>query len=173
MPDSELEQIKSETDKVISNSEKSTVATKHIGKQLAEIKELVKNPALGINNETMMAFIGNRTWKLNEQGHIKSIRNEIKTHYLELIKIITNQKTQIEALENIDKIDELSKLILVLGLDSTFDYDAAAEDTDIGPGQLRYLAQEIGHFLVVQGGRGASKHLQLLLKLNQMTQSEN
>lgn len=132
-----------------------------------EIEEYAKDPSLGISDETMMAFIGDRKWKLNPLGHTKSIRDIIKKDYLEIIQIITNQQTQIDVISNIDKIDNLTKKILEMGLDDTFNYDKSAEDIDIGPAQLRLLAQEIGNFLVVQGGKGASRHLQTLQKLNQ------
>ena len=168
MPDPNLEQVESNIDKSILDSEKTIQATKQTAKTLSELKVMAKNLPLGVDDETMMAFVGIRKWKLNPSGHIKSIRDEIKKNYSELITIISNQKTQLEGLNNIDKIDELSKKILTSGLDEKFNYDKCAEDIDIGPAQLRYLAQEVAHFFVVQGGKGATRQLQMLLKLEQM-----
>jgi len=127
-----------------------------------DLKNYEKNPELGIDEETMMAFVANRKWKLNPIGHTKIIRDKIKTDYQELIEIITSQLTHVEVISNIDKIDELTKQILQNGLDPTFNYDVEANDIDIGPFALRLLAQEIGHFLVVRGGKVGARHLQTL-----------
>lgn len=154
-----------------SSPEQTKIQKDLIKKTITQIKEYQENPGLGIDNETFMAFIGTgdakRVWKINPQGHIKSNRDKIKKDFLELVELITNTKTQIEQLKNVDKIDELTNSILTLGLDSTFDYDSSVEDEAVGPTQLRFLAQEIGHFLVVLGGEGGYKHSKMLQLMDQ------
>ncbi len=140
---------------------------------ITQIKEYRENPSLGIDPETFMAFIGTdktkRVWKLNPQGHTKTNRDKIKKANLELIELITNTKTSIQQIKNIDKIDELTNTILTLGLDSSFDYNKSAEDELVGPAQLRFLAQEIGHFLVVLGGKAGYKHSKMLQLMEQFS----
>jgi len=143
-------------------------ATESIIKMNQEIKEYAENPSIGIDEETIMAFIADRKWKLNPIGHTKTIRDKIKALYLEIITILKTEKTQVDVISNLDKIDKIAKQILELGLDKTFNYDKEADEPDVGPIALKLLAQEVGHFLVVRGGRVASKHLQTLRTIDQL-----
>lgn len=168
MPDPNIDTIKSDVDNTIDSAQITQRAITSITQLNQEIKEYAANPGIGINEETTMAFIADRKWKLNPNGHTKKIRTEIKNLYLEIVTVIKSQKTQIDVISNMDKLDELAKQILTLGLDNTFDYDAEADNVNIGPVALKLLAQEVGHFLVVRGGRVASKHLQTLRTVDQL-----
>lgn len=162
-----IKKIESETDKILARKDLPKLTDdqkKSIDDITNELNEYAKNPDLGINEETMMAFVKNNKWKLAENCTTKSIRDKIKTNYMALIKTIQSQKNQMEIMANMEKIDELTKNILTDALDTTFNYDKAADTPDIGPLTLQYLAQETGHFLVVEGGKVASKHSQMLLK---------
>jgi len=163
-----LKKIKASAAKTEKSAEATKTEIKIIRQNILDVQEYLKDPVLGINEETMMAFIGKRTWKIDDSANSKSIRDIIRNNYLAIVELITNQKTQIEILKNISTLDDHTKIILEAGLDNTFEYDIAAEDRAIGPSQLRYLAQELGHFLVVLGGKGGSKHSQMLQKLSQM-----
>lgn len=135
-----------------------------------KILDYTKKPDIGIDEETIMAFIANRKWKLNPIGHTKTIRDQIKKLHLDIITILKTEKTQLDVIGNLDAIDVLVKQILELGLDETFDYDKEADEPDVGPIALKLLAQEVGHFLVVRGGRVALKHLQTLRSVDQLNQ---
>jgi len=173
MPDTEtVEEIQNNIDKTLKDNDKTHEQLSTKQKAIHELKEIVKNVHIGINDETMMAFVGKRTWKLNPNAHTKTIRDKIQKLYLEFIQTIGKQKTQIDVISDVAKLDEISRQILELGLEN-FDYHVEADEVDVGPAQLKYLSQEIGNFLVVQGGKGATQHLRMLLKLNQLTASED
>jgi len=158
---------------MVKESEKSV---KEIDEELAKLKELTakitnysKNPLIGIDADKLQAFITNHRWAINPDGHIKSIRDKIKVQLKEFLEIIANQKTQIDVLDSQEKTDAIAKIILELGL-VDFKYDENAEDPEIGPVNLKFLAQELGYFLVVQGGKDGYTHSKMLQQLDQLTQ---
>lgn len=167
MPDTPVKNT-SNAKQTINSIQATKKATESITKLNEEIKQYAEHPSIGIDEETIMAFIADRKWKLNPVGHTKTIRDQIKTLYLEIVAILKSEKTQLDVISNLDKIDKITKQILELGLDKTFDYDKEADEPDVGPVALKLLAQEVGHFLVVRGGRVASKHLQTLQSIDQL-----
>lgn len=138
-----------------------------------EIEELIKygnDPIIGVDYEKMQAFITNHRWAINPDGHIKSIRDQMKTLFKNYMTLINNVKNQLDIINIQDKLDELAKKILTLGL-IDFDYDKEADDPEVGPVNLKLLCQEISYFLVVEGGITGSKHSKMLQRLAQINQS--
>lgn len=155
---------------------KNNKSIDEIAKSTAKIKEIAetitnysKNPLIGIDAEKLQAYVTNHRWEINPNGHIKSIRDPIKEMLKEFLKIINSQKTQLDVLDSQEKTDKVAKEILTIGL-VNFDYDKEADDPQVGPVNLKYLAQEIGYFLVVQGGKEGYLHSKMLQQLDQLTQ---
>lgn len=134
-----------------------------------ELIHYAENPIIGIDTDNLHAFIKNHRWNINPSGHTKTIRDQLKILLKEFLSIINKQKTQIDVLDIDNKIDDIMKQILTLGL-INFDYDKEADDPGVGPINLKFLGQELAHFLVVQGGKEGSTHSKMLQKLAQLSQ---
>lgn len=160
----EIPNIESDVDGII---EKGKVDQEELTKKkelLKEFKDYQKNPTVSIDYENMLGCIGDHKWKINPSGHIKKIRNQIKEHLTAFLEVIETHKTQLDILKTQDILEDHTIKILDLCL-VDFNYDIEAEDPEVGPIQLKFLAQELSFFLVVEGGKGASKHSQMLQKL--------
>lgn len=129
-----------------------------------EVNEYNKNPDIGIDYEKLLGYIHNHKWAIKPNAHVSSIRDPIRDYYIELLEQPEKIKTKLDAYKIQAKMDELAKNILVKGF-VNFDYNKEADDVELGPVALRYLAQELASFLVVRGGKVAATHSKMLQKL--------
>ena len=134
----------------------------------AEIKTELLKPKFGIRSDSLVAFAGSKTWKINPIGHTLSIRHRL----LELMEKSEKRAAELEKTgtryQGILEYEATTKKILDIGL-VRFDYDAAADDPQIGPHMLGRLAGELQIFLVENGGREGTQYLQMLQKLDTLS----
>ena len=145
-------------------------------KSINELKEYLKNPDIGVEEDTLIAFIGKNpqtriTWKIRPDGWTKIIRDQIRLiakNFKVEMKKLENQKED-SVYEQEDLYEKSTKQILELGLIG-FDYEKSANDVKAGPSALGLLANEVRVFLV-EHPQVVSKHLQMLSKLESLTAS--
>ena len=131
----------------------------------SEIKTSMLNPKYGIRSDSLTAFAGTKTWKINPTGHTLSVRHQL----LELMEKSEQRAAELEKsgtrYQGILEYEKTTRKILDIGL-VHFDYDMAADDPQIGPHMLGRLAGELQIFLVENGGREGTQYLQMLQKLD-------
>ena len=142
-----------------------------IAKLEAQVDADLKNPLFGVRPDELTAFCGEKIWKIRREGATKQVRDEI-------MRITDEFSVEFKKLEKADPTgnrlgkahlsEATTKMILDLGLED-FDYDAAANDPDIGPVILLNLARELQIFLVDNGGPTGTKYLQTLQRLDMLT----
>lgn len=160
-----MEKVKQTT---TSKIDKDSLDEKYLATK--ELQEYSKNPNVGINWEIPEAFAYDHKFKINPEGHLKKNKDKIRAIQKKVYTNVNEAMKTNDLYKSNDILEAGSKELLELGLVG-FNYDEWANHIDLGPTVLEQMANEVGTFLVVQGGKAGYQHWLMQQKSAMLTLS--
>ena len=122
-------------------------------------KTILQGEYMGIDFESMKAYVGNHTWALQPNAHTKSsidiISETLRYHKEVLDNYKKGKATEEELLKSTNTVVKTNLENCLID----FSYEEAAESEDIGPKVLADLSGMLKDFLMYVGGRPGVKRL--------------
>ena len=120
---------------------------------------ILKGEYMGIDFETMKAYIGNQSWELKPYAHTKKhlekISASLNLHKKAIDAFKAAEISEDELLKSTNKTAKENLELSLIG----FIYEDAANDSELGPKVLADLSGMLKDFLVYVGGSPGVKRL--------------